>query len=250
MDCSPATELKMALSEIIPSIFCEDHDQELDAHLKCAEKLVDECFKLGLMDQVKQDICSIVQLHTRTLSEQLFCQFQSSLSENALRASCEMLLNLHKLMFWFTSAIKKIFYLLKSVNGSKSFEEVLLSTFKTEVVHIHSKDILDAVKLVRRTPFAVDPSILHDLVTGVYKMLPELHLSEQQLFSYYVPNVKKPCTSDQLEHEIIMAKQLQAQLKSNPDFVRVSPLKRTIHQQVQEDKECPSTLLSTLLMDG
>lgn len=244
-------EVRSVLHEVIPSMFLDDYEDHHAQKKVLLQKVMKNYVESGKVHIVMDEMYLALQTHLKKTSNGFFRQFESSALDD-LHRNCFLLNGLHKLMSYFVKAINYLFEFLDYKGKNKEFEEQLLSIFNRDVIQLHWKTIVEAIKLVRITPFAVDPSVLHNLVIALHKMIPNLHESEQELLSFYIPNVRKACTIEDMQEEIRAAKLLTLQLQSSPEYtsssmgVRTST-KRSIQEQYKEDAECSSSLLASLL---
>jgi len=216
-------QLKSLLNEEICNLFSNSEKTSSILEEEIVIRLAEKCNENGQLEHVYNDIYLIVTTCVTKCSDKIF-NISFSFTNNLAKSIC-LVHGVHELMSGFGNAIHKLFPLIQYINvhfaTEKSFEIILLNLFKDIVVEPHAVDIIKAIKRTRKTSFSVDPSILFDLVNSLHKLMPGIHRTETELFSCYVPNVKKPCSEMELEHEIMITKQLADQLKTNPDFQRL-----------------------------
>nr|CAB3227407.1 CDK2-associated and cullin domain-containing protein 1 [Phallusia mammillata] len=212
-----------------------------------------QCIQHGYGEKLASNLVQTVSHHLTSKSQLIFDQLSSG--NPGLESACHHVQQFYNNLKNFGRFIQSVSPLFVDLNSAlvkpklhTTMEEKLLDLFKVLFVEIHAPLVIECIGVVRKTPFALSPSILFDVASAIYSMKPDLRISNGDLFSFYIPNARQPLMVQDLEQEKEHIRQMQQSIKQDFAKLNSSDQKRSNGAVQLEDKECSHTMLSSLLM--
>ncbi|KAK2143768.1 hypothetical protein LSH36_814g01054 [Paralvinella palmiformis] len=98
----------------------------------------------------------------------------------------------------------------------------LRKLFVIYVADKHINSLLPVLMEANSKPFTVSPIVMSNLMKNLYNLKPEFAQLRPHLFAKYLPSILPPCSESELNNYIEEVRQMQRDLLTHPDYIRIS----------------------------